>query len=82
MLKIFLVLYVGTGVGGTWGPQPGPYSACASMAQKRQALIDKVAETGVTETGMRVTVAQRSALRTWKFRCIEAVKRPEVGENL
>lgn len=80
MLKVFLVLYVGTGIGGTW--QVNTYSGCASMAQKRQTTIDDVILRGRTQTGMRVTVAQRTALREWRFKCVVADKRPVIGETM
>ncbi len=81
MLKVFLVLYVGTGIGGTWGPV-GQLDACEDLARARQMTIDDVVASGKTQSGMRVTVAQRTALRAWKFKCVVADERPKVGDDV
>lgn len=50
-MKLFLVLYVGTHIGGYWGPLPYEMSECHRRMAEFQADIDKAAQTGRSTNG-------------------------------
>lgn len=76
-MKLWLVLYVGQQIGGTWGPLPYDMKECQARAADRQATIQKWIDTRVGDNGAVVTDDQAEFLKKWRMECQEHPTRPK-----
>ncbi|MFD1330234.1 hypothetical protein [Mycoplana ramosa] len=77
-MKLWLILYVGQQIGGTWGPLPYGLNECerraaegnaiSEQARGRPELIGKMKRNGIS-----------APLQDWKFVCEFRSERPALG---
>jgi len=80
-MKLWLILYVGTQIGGTWGPLPYDMKECEIRAAERQASIDKMVATGLGEKGTKIPPDMLEKLKTWRVACEYRDTRPPLSSE-
>lgn len=78
-MKLWLILYVGSGVGGTWGPLPYDMAECQRRADVMQAESDLIRDTGKNQKGETIPEFNRKQIGTFRFVCEERETRPELS---
>jgi hypothetical protein len=80
-MKVFLILYVGTKIGGVWGPLPYDMQECKRRAIERQNAVATMISTGKSEDGTKILPADVIAdIRTWSVKCEIRYERPSLSE--
>jgi hypothetical protein len=78
MLKVWLIVYHGTLVGGSWGPLPYDMEACLRVAADQNADWTARVDRGVDKDGNALTAEQIGKARQIRFACVETEERPEI----
>ena len=80
-MKLWLILHVGSHIGGTWGPLPYDMTECQLRAAERQAYIQKMIDSGVNEAGTKLPAEVVEKIKTWRVSCEFHAERPSLGET-
>lgn len=75
-MKLWLVVYVGTQVGGSWGPLPYDQAECLVRANEMNLETRTIAETGINSEGVQIPQENRDQLATFRFVCEHRRERP------
>lgn len=80
-MKLWLVLYAGQQIGGTWGPLPYDMDECLSRAAERQQSVTDTIEKGVDPDGEKIPADVIEKFKTWRIVCEYHDERPELGSE-
>ncbi len=78
MKFLWMVLYAGTHVGGTWGPLPYDRAECERRAREGNQIVAEAQNKPEIIAKMKHMKAS-VPLRDWRFTCEEHTERPKLG---
>lgn len=81
-MKLWLILYVGKEMGGSWGPLPYDLAECEVRAADRRASIEKMISSGIGESGNVIPPDMIEKLKTWSVACERHADRPALGDTI
>lgn len=68
-MKLWLVIYAGTQIGGSWGPLPYDMEECRSRAAIMNTETRAIAETGKNSAGEVLPEKNVAQIKTFRFEC-------------
>jgi hypothetical protein len=79
-MKLFLIIYAGTHLGGAIGPLPYDLKECQSRRDELRASQTQAIVTGIhAKEGRRLTAEEIGKVKALRFECEYFSKRPSVG---
>ncbi|MBC2806635.1 hypothetical protein C3Y94_026135 [Rhizobium ruizarguesonis] len=75
-MKLWMVLYVGTHIGGTWGPLPYGLAECQTRAKAQNVQLEQSKKDPATIEKLK---AAGRSIENWKFACEASAFRPQLG---
>lgn len=75
-MKLFLIIYAGTQIGGVIGPLPISEAQCLDQAGKLNAESQMIASTGKNAKGALIPEKNRKQIATMRAACEWHEKRP------
>lgn len=77
-MKLWLIVYVGTEIGGSWGPLPYGIEECRDRATLMNSETQAIAETGKNSVGEVIPSKNVDQIKTLRFECEFRQSRPEI----
>lgn len=79
-MKLWLVLYAGAKIVGTWGPLPYGMDECRSRADDRRQDINELIQAGVNSKGEKIPEETIAMMETFRIGCEYHAYRPKLDD--
>lgn len=79
MIKLWMIVLMGTHIGGVAGPLPYDMNECQRRAGELENARVEAMRSGIADDGSKIPEKNMKVFETMRFKCVEAQERPMMG---